>query len=126
MLGACLRVASAVMGGVATFALWLIAVLIRMPRPPVPPSFVVTLTAPVAAAVGVALGLRVAERLARRKAASFWHTFGWAWASGTVGTAVMYPFGGMMAGFGLFGAVIAALFLREVLRHGDEQRRTAG
>jgi hypothetical protein len=126
MLRACLRVAGAVMGGVVAFALWLMTVLVRMPRPPVPPSFAATLSAAAVAAVGFALGMRVAERLERRHAAPFWQTFGWAWASGTIGAAVMYPFGGMMAGFGLFGAVIAALCLREVLRRDDGARRTSG
>jgi hypothetical protein len=97
------------------FAAWLIAVLARMPRPPVPPSLAVTLIAPVVTAAGFGLGMLVAERLTRRRHGGFRGAFLWSLAGGTVGTLAMFPFGGMMAGFGLFGLGAAALLIREVL-----------
>ena len=117
----CFRVLGAVIGGIFMFALWLMAVLVRMPRPPVPPSFAVSLTAPVLTAVGFALGLRVVERLTRRPRSTFLGTYLYAWAGGTVGTVVMYPFGGMMAGFGLFGLGTAMMLLRELVLYREER-----
>ncbi|MEW6229700.1 MAG: hypothetical protein AB1700_16690, partial [Bacillota bacterium] len=61
MLGACLRIVGAWVGGVLAFAVWLAVVLIRMPRPPVPPSLAATLTAPVAVAAGFGLGMLAGE-----------------------------------------------------------------
>jgi hypothetical protein len=115
MLSVCFRVLSALVGGVIAFAVWLIAVLIRMPRPPVPPSLEVTLTAPVVIAAGFGLGMLAGERLTRRRRGGFRSAFLWSWAAGTVGTLTMFPFGGMMAGFGLLGLATAALLVREVL-----------
>jgi hypothetical protein len=117
MLSACFRVLGSVLGGIIMFAVWLIAVLARMPRPPVPPSFAVTLTAPVVTAAGFGLGMLVAERLTQRRHGGFRGAYLWSWAGGTVGAVAMFPFGGMMAGFGLFGVGTAALLLREVLSH---------
>ncbi len=56
MLSACIRLLGSLLGGIIAFAVWLVAVLVRMPRPPVPPSFAVTLTAPVVTAAGFGLG----------------------------------------------------------------------
>jgi hypothetical protein len=117
LLGICFRVLGAVIGGIFMFALWLMAVLVRMPHPPVPPSFAVSLTAPVVTAVGFALGMRVVERLTRWPRGTFRETYLCAWAGGTVGTIVMSPFGGMMAGFGLFGLGTATILVRELLLH---------
>jgi hypothetical protein len=115
MLSACFRLLCSLLGGIIAFAVWLVAVLIRMPRPPVPPSFAVTLTAPVVAAAGFGLGMLVAERLTQRRQRGLRGTFLWALVGGTIGTMAMFPFGGMMAGFGLFGLGTAALLIREVL-----------
>jgi hypothetical protein len=115
MAGAVARVLGSLTGGVIMFAVWLVAVLLRMPHPPVPPSFAVTLTAPAVAAVGFALGMLVAERLTQCGQGGFRRAFLWPLAGGTVGILVMFPFGGMMAGFGLFGFATAALLIREVL-----------
>jgi hypothetical protein len=114
MLVVLFRLVGSLAGAVMMFALWLAAVLARMPRPPVPPSFAVTLTAPVVAAVGFALGMSVVERLTRQRRGGIRGTFLWTWAAGTIGAAVMFPLGGMMAGFGLFGFGAAALLAREV------------
>ena len=126
MLSACFRLLGSLLGGLLAFALWLIAVLARMPRPPVPPSFAVTLTAPVVTAAGFGLGMLVAERLTHRRQDGFRGAFLWSLAGGTVGTVAMFPFGGMLAGLGLFGLGTAALLIREVLwqRHplGGQQR----
>ena len=115
MLGACCRLLSALVGGVMAFAVWLIAVLIRMPRPPVPPSLAVTLIAPVVIAAGFGLGMLAGERLTQRRQGGFRGAFLWSLVGGTVGTLAMFPFGGMMAGFGLLGLGTAALLVREVL-----------
>jgi hypothetical protein len=115
MLSACFRVLGSLLGGIIMFAVWLIAVLARMPRPPVPPSFAVSLTAPVVTAVGFGLGMLVAERLTQRRQGAFRGAFLWSLAGGTVGTLAMFPFGGMLVGFGLFGLGTAALLIREVL-----------
>ena len=115
MLGVLFRVLASLAGGIFMFALWLIAVLARMPRPPVPPSFAVTLTAPLIATVGFGLGRLIADRLTKQRQASPWGAFLFPLAGGTAGTLVMFPFGGMMAGFGLFGFGTAALLIREVL-----------
>jgi hypothetical protein len=115
MLGVLFRVLTSLAGGIFMFALWLIAVLARMPRPPVPPSFAVTLTAPLIATVGFGLGRLIADRLTKQRQASPWGAFLFPLAGGTAGTLVMFPFGGMMAGFGLFGFGTAALLIREVL-----------
>jgi len=128
MLNACFRLLCSLLGGIAAFAVWLVAVLIRMPRPPVPPSFAVTLTAPFVAAAGFGLGMLVAERLTKRRQGGFRGAYLWSLAGGTVGTLAMFPFGGMMAGFGLFGFGMAALLIREVLAVADGaiRRRGAG
>ena len=115
MLSACVRLLGSLLGGIIAFAVWLVAVLVRMPRPPVPPSFAVTLTAPVVAAAGFGLGMLVAERLTRRRQSGFRGAYLWSLVGGTIGTLAMFPFGGMMAGFGLFFLGTAALLIREVL-----------
>jgi hypothetical protein len=97
------------------FAVWLVAVLVRMPRPPVPPSFAVTLTAPVVTAAGFGLGMLVVERLTQRRQSGFRGAYLWSLVGGTIGTVLLFPFGGMMAGFGLFGFAAAAMLIREVL-----------
>jgi len=125
MLGLLIRVAVALSGGVIGFAAWLTAVLSRMPRPPVPPSFAVTLTAPVVAAIGFGVGLLVGERLTRRRSGAVRGTFLWTLAGCMVGTVVMFPFGGMMAGFGLFGFGTAALFIREAILWKGQAARAA-
>jgi hypothetical protein len=112
---ACFRVLGSLLGGIIMFAVWLIAVLVRMPRPPVPPSFAVTLTAPVVTAAGFGLGMLLAERLTQRRRGGVRGAFLWSLAGGTVGTLAMFPFGGMLVGFGLFGLGTAALVIREVL-----------
>ncbi len=114
MPGLLIRAAVSVLGGVIGFAVWLIVVLSRMPRPPVPPSFALTLTAPVVTAVGFALGMSVAERLTRRRRGALRGTFLWTLVGCSVGTLVMFPFGGMLVGFGLFGLGTTALLVREV------------
>jgi hypothetical protein len=98
------------------FAFWLMAVLAGMPRPPVPPSFAVTLTAPVIAAVGFSMGTLVADRFTRPRQGGARGTFLWSFIGGTLGTAMMFPFGGMMAGFGMFGLATAAVLIRELRR----------
>ena len=115
MLSACFRMLMALVGGVMAFAVWLIAVLIRMPRPPVPPSLAVTLTAPVVIAAGFGLGMLAGERLTKRRQGGFRSAYLWSWAGGTVGALTMFPFGGMMAGFGLLALGTAALLVRELL-----------
>ncbi len=115
MLGVLVRVLGSLTGGIIMFAVWLTAVLARMPRPPVPPSFAVTLTAPIVTAVGFALGMLVAERLTQRRQGGVRGAFLWPLAGCTVGTLVMFPLGGMLVGFGLFGLGTAALLIREVL-----------
>ena len=122
MLGVLFRVLASLAGGIFMFALWLIAALARMPRPPVPPSFAVTLTAPLVATVGFGLGRLVADRLTNQRRASSWGAFLFPLAGGTAGTLVMFPFGGMMAGFGLFGFGTAALLIREVLLWREQAR----
>jgi hypothetical protein len=111
------------LGGIVMFAAWLTAVLLRMPRPPVPPSFAVTLTAPFVVTVGLGLGMLVAERLTRRRQARARGAFLWPLAGSTVGTVVMFPLGGMMAGFGLFGFGAAALVIREAILWARHARR---
>lgn len=115
MLGVLFRVLGSLTGGIIMFTVWLVAVLARMPRPPVPPSFAVTLTAPIVTAVGFALGMLVAERLTQRRQGGVRGAFLWPLAGCTVGTLVMFPFGGMLVGFGLFSLGTAALLIREVL-----------
>jgi len=115
MWSACFRLLGALLGGIIAFAVWLVAVLVRMPRPPVPPSFAVTLTAPVVTAAGFSLGMLIAERLTRRRQNGFRGAYLWSLVGGTIGTLAMFPFGGMMAGFGLFVLGTAALLIREVL-----------
>jgi len=115
MLSACFRLLCSLLGGIVAFAFWHVAVLIRMPRPPVPPSFAVTLTAPVVTAAGFGLGMLVAERLTQGRRSGLRGAFLWSVVGGTIGTLAMFPFGGMMAGFGLFGLGTAALLIREVL-----------
>jgi hypothetical protein len=115
MWGVLFRVLGSVMGGVIAFAAWLIAVLARMPRPPAPPSFAVTVTAPVITAAGFAVGMLVAERLTKRRQAKVQGAFLWPLSGCTVGALVMFPFGGMLVGFGLFGLGTAAVLVREVL-----------
>ncbi|MBZ5499644.1 MAG: hypothetical protein LAP85_24865 [Acidobacteriia bacterium] len=115
MWGACLRLLGSLLGGIIAFAVWLVAVLVRMPRPPVPPSFAVTLTAPVVTAAGFGLGMLVAERLTRRRQSGFCGAYLWSLVGGTIGTLAMFPLGGMMAGFGLFALGTAALLIREVM-----------
>ena len=122
MLSACFRLLGSLLGGIIAFAVWLVAVLIRMPRPPVPPSLAVTLTAPVVTAAGFGLGMLVAERLTQRRRRGLREVFLWSWVGGTIGTLAMFPFGGMMAGFGLFGFGMATLLIREVLAAADERR----
>jgi hypothetical protein len=115
-MGAVLRRALASLAGaILMFAVWLVAVLVRMPRPPVPPSFTVTLTAPVFTAGGFALGIAVVERFTRPRRRTAGGTFVWTWAGGTIGAASMFPLGGMMAGFGLLGLGAATMLAREVL-----------
>ncbi len=97
------------------FAVWLIAVLTRMPRPPAPPSFAVTLTAPVVTATGFGLGMFITERLTQRRSGEVRGAFLWSLGGGTIGTLVMFPFGGMLVGFGLFSLGTAALLIREIL-----------
>jgi hypothetical protein len=115
MPGVIVRLLAALAGGICLFAVWLTAVLSRMPRPPVPPSFAVTLTAPFVAAAGFALGLLAGERLTRRRRTRFGEAYLWALAGSMAGTLLMFPFGGMMAGFGMLGLGPAALLVREVL-----------
>lgn len=122
MLIACVRLLGALLGGIVMFAVWLIAVLSRMPRPPVPPSLAVSLTAPVVAALGFGLGMLAAERLGPHRHGGFRGAFLWSLAGGTAGTLAMSPFGGMLVGFGLFGFAMAALIIRE----GLLQRRGPG
>ena len=115
MLSACIRLLGSLLGGIIAFAVWLVAVLVRMPRPPVPPSFAVTLTAPVVTAVGFGMGMLVVERLTQRRQNGFRGAYLWSLVGGTIGTLAMFPFGGMMAGIGLFGFGTAAMLVREVL-----------
>ena len=115
MMSACIRLLGSLLGGIIAFAVWLAAVLARMPRPPVPPSFAVTLTAPVITAAGFGFGMLFVERLTQRRQSGFRGAFLWSVVGGTIGTVSMFPFGGMMAGFGLFGLGTAAMLIREVL-----------
>jgi hypothetical protein len=115
MLSACFRLLGSLLGAIIAFAVWLVAVLVRMPRPPVPPSFAVTLTAPVVTAAGFGLGMLVAERFTQRRQSGFCGAYLWSLVGGTIGTVAMFPLGGMMAGFGLFVLGTAALLIREVL-----------
>ena len=126
MLNALVRVLGSLLGGIIMFAVWLIAVLARMPRPPVPPSFAVTLTAPVVTAAGFGMGMLVAERLTQRRPGGVRGAFLWSLAGGTVGTVAMFPFGGMLAGFGLFGFGTAALLIREALWQRNHARSLPG
>jgi hypothetical protein len=119
MLGVIYRVLGSVMGAIVMYALWLMAVLARMPRPPVPPSFALTLTAPVVTAVGFALGMLVVERFTQRRQSALRATFLWTLTGCAVGTLAMFPFGGMLVGFGMFGLGTAALIVREVFLHRD-------
>jgi hypothetical protein len=122
MLSASIRLLISLLGGLMAFALWLVAVLLCMPRPPVPPSFAVTLIAPIVAALGFGLGMRGAEHLTKlRPRSSFCEAYRWSLGGAALGTMAMFPLGGMMAGFGLFGAAMAALLIREALH----LRRTA-
>jgi len=104
-----LRVVGALAGAILMFALWMMGVLIRMPKPPVPPSLALTLTAPVLTALGFALGIHVVERLTRPRTGSVQGTLLWTLVGGELGALLMYPFGGMMAGFGIIGFGAAAL-----------------
>jgi hypothetical protein len=115
MPSACIRLLGSLLGGIIGFAVWLVAVLMRMPRPPVPPSFAVTLTAPIVVAAGFGFGMLVVERLTQRRQSGFRGAFLWSLAGGTVGTLLMFPFGGMMAGFGLLGLGTTAMLIREAL-----------
>jgi len=113
------RMIAALTGGVVLFAVWVAAVLTGMPRPPAPPSFAVTLTAPVVVAAGFALGLLAGERLTGRRRAGFLAPYLWALAGCLVGAVTMFPLGGMMAGFGILGCGAASLLVREALRLRD-------
>jgi hypothetical protein len=108
-----LRVMGALTGAILAFALWIVAVLTQMPKPPVPPSFALTLTAPVATAVGFAAGAWAVEHLRPQLSGDVRATFLWTFGAGELGAVVMYPFGGMMAGFGIVGFGLAALIVRE-------------
>jgi len=115
MPGVLVRMLAALAGGVILFAVWLVAVLSGMPRPPVPPSFAVTLAGAFVTAAGFALGMLAGERLTKRRRAGFGGIVRWSLAGCLVGALTMFPFGGMLAGFGIFGLGTAALLMREVL-----------
>jgi hypothetical protein len=66
--------------------------------------------------------MHVAERLMGHRRTGIHRTFLWIFAGGMMGTVVMFPFGGMMAGFGLFGLGTASLLIREAFLWRDQAR----
>jgi hypothetical protein len=110
------RLGGAGIGGTLAFAAWLVVVLSRMPRPPVPPSYAATLTAAVVTAAGYSLGMLLGERITGFRRSSFWGVYPWCLAGCAGGASLMFPFGGMMAGFGLLGLGAGAVLAWEFRR----------
>ena len=107
---ALVRLGGSVIGGALAFAAWLVVLLSRMPRPPVPPSYTATLTAAVVTAAGFTIGMLLGERTTRCRQSRFLGMFPWCLAGCVGGASLLFPFGGMLAGFGLVGlGAIAAL-----------------
>lgn len=110
------RLGGAFLGGIIAFAAWLVLLLSTMPRPPVPPSYPATLTAALVAAAGFSIGMHSAERITGCRRSRFIRMYCGCLAGTAAGATLMYPFGGMMAGFGLMALGAASMFVWEI-RH---------
>ena len=110
------RLGAAVVGGILAFAVWLVVLLSRMPRPPVPPSYSATLSAAVVVAAGFSIGMRLGERGTSCPRSRWLLMFPWCVAGCAGGASLMFPFGGMLAGFGLVGFGAAAVLAWELRR----------
>jgi hypothetical protein len=113
---ALVRLGAAVLGGTLAFAVWLVLLLSRMPRPPVPPSYAATMSAAVVVAAGFSIGMRLGERTTGCPRSRLWLMFSWCLAGCAAGASLMFPFGGMMAGFGLVGLGTATVLAWELRR----------
>ncbi|HNU53171.1 MAG TPA: hypothetical protein PKJ98_19950 [Verrucomicrobiota bacterium] len=87
-----------------------------MPRPPVPPSYTATLTAAVVTAAGFSMGMLFGERITGCRRSSFWGVYLWCLVGCAGGASLLFPFGGMMAGFGLLGLGATAVIVLEFRR----------
>jgi hypothetical protein len=110
------RVGGSVIGGTVAFAAWLVVLLFRMPQPPVPPSYAVTLTAAVVTAAGFSIGMLLGERITTCRQSRFRGMYPWCLAGCAGGASLLFPFGGMMAGFGLLGLGATAALAWELRR----------
>lgn len=110
---ALVRVGTAALGGVLAFAVWLVAILSTMPRPPVPPSYVKTLSAALVVAAGLSLGMRLGEWATGCRGSQVPSMFLWCLLGCAAGASILFPFGGMCAGFGLVGLGTAAILAWE-------------
>ena len=112
---ALVRLGASILGGTLAFAVWLVVLLCRMPSPPVPPSYAATISAAAVVAVGFSIGMHLGER-ATRCPRSRLLLLPWCFAGCAAGASLMFPFGGMLAGFGLVGLGAAFVFAWELRR----------
>jgi hypothetical protein len=115
-IAALVRLGASIIGGTLAFAVWLIVLLSRMPRPPVPPSYLVTLTAALVTAAGFGIGMLLGERITGCRRSTLRSLYPWCLAGCAGGASLMFPFGGMMAGFGLLGLGATAILAWEMRR----------
>jgi hypothetical protein len=108
------RVLISVAGAILAFAAWLVGVLSCMPRPPKPPSYPVTLTGAAVVAAGFALGLVAGERITHGRQSALPALLPWCLAGCAGGATLFFPFGGMMAGFGILGLGTVAILAWEI------------
>jgi hypothetical protein len=116
MISAIVRIVTSISGALLAFAGWLVLLLSSMPRPPVPPSCPVTLTGAAAVAVGFVVGMLVGERITRCRSSKPWSLLLWCVMSCATGATLLFPFGGMLAGFGILGLGATAVVVWEARR----------
>ncbi|MEO8499947.1 MAG: hypothetical protein ABI565_03465 [Vicinamibacteria bacterium] len=104
-------------------ALWLIAVLSTMRRPPSPIPLAVVMTAPVAAAIGFGLGTLLIERVMRRRETTIGQALLWPFVGCAVGAVLVSPLGRMFVGVGVLAFGTVAVVVRELRRVSHPERR---